>query len=187
MPVTRYTNGAVTVTLDDGIDQFVRSMLSAAETESLAVLEAEAEAIAAQARREWYGPDGVTRRTGKSGDIVAVSTFDTVAGEVRVTVGSTDTRTERGKPVAALVHRPTATSKIIRPAKQADFDAGRAQHSPPGQKLKNHGIVVESNPKASDGKQLMVEFVRRPVTRRLRALIPKLGQAIALKAGGARG
>lgn len=186
--ITRFTNGSVTVTLDDGLEKFVRSAMSAAEAESVSVLEREAEAIADQARREWYGRDGVTKRTGKSGDIQAVTTFDTSRSEVRVSVGSTDTRTERGKPVPALVHRPTATSKIIRKATAADFDAGRAKHSPEGKRLKGYGIVVESNPKASDGKQLMVEFVRRPVTRRLKSITAELGRTIAAKMqGGQRG
>lgn len=179
MAITRYTQGPVTVTLDDGLNRLVRSMLDAAETETLRLLEAEAEAVATEARREWYGPNGVTKRTGRSGDIEVVTTFDSGRGEVRVSVGSTDTRTERGKPVAALVHRPTATSKIVRPAKAADFEAGRAKHSPEGQRLPGYGVVVESNPKASDGKQLMVEFVRRPMTLRLRRVTPQISQAIA--------
>lgn len=95
MGVTRYTDGGVTVTLSGELEAFVRRALEASAGEVVAIMEREAESIAATARAEWYGPTGVTRLTGKGGDIVAVTTVDTGKGEVRVTVGSTDTRTVR--------------------------------------------------------------------------------------------
>lgn len=95
MPVTRYTDGGVTVTLNGDLEAFVRKALEASVGGCLAIMEKEAETIAAAARRDWYSPTGVTRVTGKGGDIVALTTVDTAKGEVRVSVGSTDTRTVR--------------------------------------------------------------------------------------------
>jgi hypothetical protein len=95
MGVTRYTEGGVTVTLDGADEVMVRQLLEGALGGCLAVMEREAEAVALAARREWYGPTGVTRITGKGGDIVALTTVDTAKDEVRVSVGSTDDRTVR--------------------------------------------------------------------------------------------
>jgi hypothetical protein len=91
--VTRYTDGAVTVTLSGELEAFVRKAADAATGGCLAIMEREAQAIAGEARNRWYGPTGVTRITGKGGDIVATTTVDTGKKEVRVSVGSTDTRT----------------------------------------------------------------------------------------------
>jgi len=93
--VTRYTDGPVTVTLSGELETFVRQALEASAAGCVAVMEREAEAIATNARNEWYGPSGVSRETGKGGDIVAMTTVDVGKGEVRVSVGSTDTRTGR--------------------------------------------------------------------------------------------
>lgn len=184
MTTTAYTDGSVTVTLDEGLSAFVRSMLDASQAETVRLLEAEGEAVAAEARRDWYGADGVTWRTGRSGDIQSVTVFDAAKDEVRVRVGSTDTRTagKSGKPIPAFVHRPTATSRIRRPAKAADFASGKAVHSPPGKKVKGAGYVEESNPKASDGRYLMPELIGKPIKVRLKAISARLGDLIAKRA-----
>ena len=179
MSVTRIRMGDVTVTLDEGFEKAALALLSAAEQETVALLRAEAEAQAEEARQAWYSANGVTRRTGRSGDIVAVVTLDTARGEVRASVGSTDTRVAAGKPVAALVHRPGPLSIIRRPAKAEDFRAGKAKASPPGQHLPGRGVVEEHNPKASDGKQLMTELVRKPYLRRVKLVSARLGDLIA--------
>ena len=179
MSKTVFADGSVRVELDDGLERLAMSMLSAAERETVALLRREAEAAADEARAAWYGPGGVTRKTGRSGDIVAIVTLDTGRGEVRASVGSTDTRTERGKPVAALVHRPGPLSLVTRKATHADFESGKAKHSPPGKRLPGYGVVTEHNPKASDGKNLMVELVRKPYLRRVKLVSARLGDLIA--------
>jgi hypothetical protein len=179
MSKTVLVDGPVRVELDDGLEKLALSMLSAAEQETIAILRREAEEQASEARAAWYGPDGVTRKTGRSGDIVAVVTLDTGRAEIRASVGSTDTRSTGGKPVAALVHRPGPLSIVTRPAKAADFQTGKAKHSPPGKRIPGYGVVVEHNPKASDGKQLMTELVRKPYLRRIKLVSARLGDLIA--------
>lgn len=152
---SRFSDGTSTVTLDDGLDRFIRSALSAAEKEVVGHLEAAAEAVAADARGKWY--QQVERRTGKSGDIVVFTTFDTGKGEVRVTVGSTDIRKQGSTPVAVLVHRPGPLSQVSKKGVQ-----GRV-----------------TNPLVSDGRALMLELVRKPVRATVRSLGPALGRAIA--------
>lgn len=105
MARTRYREGDVTIELDDGLARFVRGLVSAAEVEVIRVLEQAAEGVAQKARAEWYGPNGVKRRTGQSGNVQVITTFDRSRGEVRVSIGSVDTRKVDGKPLAALVHR----------------------------------------------------------------------------------
>lgn len=89
----RVRSGGVTATLT-GIDaSTVRAIMGRAMGGALRVMESRAEELAAEARREWYGPNGVNRETGKSGDIQVVTTADLDRGEVRVGIGSTDDRT----------------------------------------------------------------------------------------------
>ena len=66
MSKTVLVDGPVRVELDDGLEKLALSMLSAAEQETIAILRREAEEQASEARAAWYGPDGVTRKTGRS-------------------------------------------------------------------------------------------------------------------------
>ena len=127
---------------------------------------------------------GVTKRTGLSGDIQVATTVDPGRGVVRVSVGSTDTRKagKTSKPVVVYVHRPGRLSMIERKATHEDFASGKAKHSPKGQNLPGYGVVRELNPKASDGKYLLAELVRKPGARVVKtAIVPKLGAKIAAR------
>lgn len=192
MSTLRYTDGSVTVTLDGGMEEFVRRALDAAGGEAVRILSAASEDLAATAREAWYGPGNVTRRTGRSGDVQVVTTVSDE--EVRIRVGSTDLAK------AKYVHRPgvfattveEVSADVYAEAKRkggaiADtyFHAQRSK--------RERGVVagkyyrVASSPLASDGKYLLPELVTKPVRRRIRELTPELGRAIATKAGGARG
>jgi hypothetical protein len=187
MPVTRYTSGAVSVALDSGLEAFVRDLLSAGETETVRILEAAADAEAARAEAAWYGADGVTRRTGKSGKIDRVTTLDSARSEVRVSVGSTDTRQDsKGKGVVPYyVRRPGPLSLVDRYVTQGEWWAWKKGSKPVGKAGttgKADWVIREPNPKASDGKYLVVELIRKPMTARLREITPELGRAIAARA-----
>lgn len=157
---TRFTDGNVTIALDDGLERLVRDLLSAAETETVRILEAAAEEVAAEARGKWYTM--VDKETGRSGDIQVVTTFDTGRGEVRVSVGSTDTRKAGSKPLPVYVHKPGWLS--VKPR------AGTKGRPP--------------NPKANDGAFLLVELVRKPTLRKVKLITPELGRAIAARVNG---
>lgn len=120
----RVRSGGVTATITGIESATIRAMIGRAMGGALKVMEDRAEELAADARREWYGPNGVNRETGKSGDIQVVTTADLDRGEVRVSIGSTDDRkviAQRqrkrtgdsvpvGKPVPVYVHQPWKTS-----------------------------------------------------------------------------
>ena len=180
---TRYTDGEVTVTLDDGLNRLVRSVLSAAETEIVRVLETGAEEVAQEARASWYSTTGVTRKTGASGDIQVVTTFDSAKGEVKVSVGSTDKRQagKSGTVVPVFVHRPTATSVVDTEVSSREFYATPKPLRFFDEKTKRF-FVQKSNPKASDVKQLLPVLVRAPMQAKVKSLLPELGEAIAAKA-----
>ena len=191
MTTTRYTDDAVTVVLDDALAAFARSAVSAAERATIELIEDEARKLAEQAREDWYGSGGVTRRTGKSGDIGVVTTFDAGRSEVRVTIGSTDTRKDaRGRPVAAFVHRPRPLSLIKKKVSQGEWWAWKKAGKPvdkPGTTGADDWTILEPSEKASDGKTLMPVFVRAPTTALIKRLAPELGRRIASGMGGTRG
>ncbi len=183
MGVTRYRDGNATVTLDGGLDNLVRNLLTAAQTESLRIMEQAAQGVADEARREWYGSSGVTRDTGQSGDIDVVTTFDAARDEVRVSVGSTDTRTAgRGnKPVAVYIHRPGRTSTIEKEVDREEFF--KTPESLRVGYLKGKWIVKRANPKASDGKRLLPEYILKPMKAKVSAIAPDIARLIAKKVG----
>lgn len=184
----RFTNGSVTVTLDAGMEAFVRKALDAAAGETVRILETAAEEVRAKSAADWYGSDGVVRRTGSSGDIQAGTT---VSGtEVRVRVGSPDLKK------AKFVHRPgplsTAAVEITRREYEAEKKAGgtaaklvfRAKSD-----KKDRGVVADrcyrivGSPAASDGKYLLQELVGKPMRKKVKEITPALGRAIAARVG----
>lgn len=183
---TRFTQGNVTVTLDGGLEAMVRRLLSAAETETVRLLEAAAEDERVKAEAAWYAPGtGVTRQTGRSGDLEVVTTFND--REVRVSLQSTDTSRVGSKPRVALIRRPGRLSLVDEYVTQGEWwehkKAGRPV-GPTGSVGKSDWVIKVANPNAGDGRYLLNELIRKPMRARIRALAPALGRAIARKAGG---
>lgn len=186
---TRYTEGGVTVTLDDGLERFIRAALDAATTETVRILEAAAEEELVRAEAAWYDPStGVTRQTGRSGQLEVVTTIS--ADEVRVSLQSTDTSRVGGKPRAALIRRPARLSLVEELVTQGEWWEWKRGGKPVGRRGsagKSDWSILVPNPNASDGRQLVSELIRKPMKARVKAILPAIGRAIALKAGGGRG
>jgi hypothetical protein len=186
MPRSSFTRDGITVSLDDGWDAAVRQLLSAAQTETIRVLERAGDEEAAKAEAAWYSAAGVTRRTGRSGYIERVTTFDASKGEVRVSVGSADTRLDpqKRKPTPLFVRRPGRLSVVRRVVTQGEWWAWKKAGKPVAPRIRGAAPwqIEVPNPKASDGKFLIVELVRKPVQARIPRLAPELAQAISVKA-----
>lgn len=209
MPVLRYKDGDVTVTLTGDLEMFVRKALDAAGGETSRVLEAAAEQVAQGARAAWYAPGtGVQRDTGRSGQIDTITTVSNT--EVRVSVGSTDTETVRlvrrtktkgarivTAPRAAVIHRPgpfaTTVEEITHDEYRKLKAAGGARAKTAFRPRVTRGKIIAgkyyrkvASPRASDGKYLVTELIRKPVRAKVREITPELGRAIAarIKRGG---
>lgn len=174
------------MSLDAGWDAAVRQILSAAQTETIRVLERAGDEEAAKAEAAWYSAAGVTRRTGRSGYIERVTTFDASKGEVRVSIGSADKRLDpkQRKPTPLFVRRPGRFSTVRKVVSQGEWWAWKKAGKPVAIRLRGAAPwqIEMPNPKASDGKFLMVELVRKPVQARIPRLAPELAQAISVKA-----
>lgn len=198
---TRFRDGAVTVTLDDGLARFVRNLLSAAESATVARLEVEAKAVADAAEREWYGLNGVTRETGLSGDIGVVTTINRSRGTVTVSVGSTDTSKvgKQGKPRVVFIHRPGRNALVKKQVTHAEYwetvESLRANYHPLPANPKSGRpadvgtgpYVWVKNPAASDGAFLLTKLVRAPMKARIKVIAAELGKDIVKRAEAGRG
>ena len=73
-------------------------------------------------------------------------------------------------------------------SENAEYDAAKKRGSRKVIHAKRDGKFyrLESNPKASDGRFLLVELVRKPMRMRIGKLRPELGRLIADTARGAR-
>jgi hypothetical protein len=185
MSVTRYNDGNVTVTLDGALEAFVRKALDAAAGETVRIMEAAASEVADKARADWYNPAvGVTKGTGKSGDIQVVTTVS--PDEVRVSVGSTDTTLIAGKPRAVLIHRRGRLSLDPKLVSRDEWWKWKKAGKPvgkPGSTGDDWTILVPSN-LASDGKYLVAELVRKPMRAQIKVITPELAKALSTKIGG---
>lgn len=193
----RYSDGSVTVSLDGSeMEAIVRRALDAAGGETLRMMEAAAEEVAANARSDWYAPGtGVTRKTGKSGDVQVVTTVSDT--EVRVSVGSTDAEMVGSKPRAVLIHRPGRLSTRLVEITDAEYRRAKEQGGIPAKmvfrsrrddpkKGVKKGLCYRSehNPLASDGKFLVPALIRSPMSIKVKAIAPELARAIIKRAGG---
>lgn len=197
---TRYTSGGVTVTLSGELEEFVRRAVDQAAGATVRVMEAAAEEVATDARSWWYATGtGVTRRTGRSGDVEVVTTVSDE--EVRVTVASTDTTTVRdargrSAPRAAVIARPGVFSTLAVEIARTEYKRQKARGKPQSDlvfhaRRSKPSVGVESgkyyrldhNPDASDGRYLVPELIQKPMRVKVKVITPELGRAIAARMG----
>jgi hypothetical protein len=148
-----------------------------------AQLLAVAEQVAQDARRDWYGPQGVRRVTGRTGDIQAEAIIS--ESEVRVRVFSTDTRKDkRGRPAVAFVRRPGSLSLVPIEIDKAAYTVGKASPKPelffharkadPPSVQAGKFYKLVPNPQAGDGKYLFQVLVRAPFKSRINKAVNKI-------------
>ena len=176
------------------------------------LLTATLQPIADTASASWYSADGVQRVTGQSGRIEVVSTVDVAKGVVRVSVGSTDTRTaskgtrfktttgedrqrQGGAPVPAFVHRPYAnTTQRKAVTREQFFNAPKELRVGIAKKdweylpiKKGDWVIIEVIPAKGDGKTLLPIYVNRPGKAAVQGKLTELGAAMAAQMGSKNG
>lgn len=168
---TSFTSGGVTVTLDDGLERWVRGLLSEAERASVELLEGEAQIVRDYADQEWYRR--VDRETGLSGQIVVRTRIDGDRGEVRVSVGSTDPRKDkRGRPAPAFIRAPGRTSLVLQKVDHLTYwkTPERLRHKYP--------FILVQNEKAANGELLLQSLIRTPMRKRIKPIARELAARI---------
>ena len=190
----RYTDGNVSVTLDGTLEAFSKRMLDSVEHDLARKAQARAEKVATAARAAWYDEQGVKRVTGRSGDIQVLTTISDT--EIKVSVGSTDTRTSEGKPVPALVRSARPTSTISVPVDDAtysrlmqDYRAGRSiprQYEIKADKKGRPTGIYERkpNPRAASGGAMLQTTVKTPMKAQLNELSAEIRQTLIAAAKG---
>lgn len=186
MGTTTYRDGPATIRVTADFAAILRQALQNASGGCLDALEAEAEKVQQDASAQWYGPNGVNKRKGTTGDI-AVST-EVQPTKVKVSVGSTDLKN------AIYVHRPGPLSLIAveitkdeyRRVKKTDKKATvfHARKSMPEAKVEAGKYYrSEPNPNASDGRYLLPLLVSSPYRKASKGLKPLIEAAIAKRVG----
>jgi len=196
MSAIRYKDGGASVALEGDLAKWAEAAIQKAAGAAINIVRAELEAVARQAEADWYGPAGVERRTGQSGQMEVTTTIDARRGVIRVTVGSSDPRRVGKKALApaAYVHRPgpnpvalkvvTKAEYFAAPASTRYFKAKRDGKSwkVPSPEIKAGDYVVQVAGRAGDGKRLSPLFVFAPGKRVIAAALPKIAAAMATTA-----
>ena len=192
-----WREGGVSVLMDGDLlawaDAAIRDATNGAVDELVAILEP----VAAQARAEWYGQNGVVKRTGLSGQIDVITTANVDKGIVTVSVGSTDTRPagKRGALVPTFVHRPGKSAKQEKAVTRDEFfrapastRVGVARVARPAQGIKvGDWIIRVVSPRASDGKTLIPIFVNKPAKDAIAGKAAAIGAVMARNMGRKNG
>lgn len=152
----RIRQGGVTLDVAD-LEQDVRARFTSALRGALAILEPPLDAVAATARSRWYSM--VRRRTGRSGQIEAVTLLDQDRGSVSVRVQSVDERKDgKGRPVAVFVHAPFADAMISVQVSREEWMATDRRFR------ERFPFVKRRDPMASTGERLSEVLIRKPAT-----------------------
>lgn len=192
-----YKQGGASVTLSGDLAAWATQAMRDATGGAIDLLTATLQPIADTASAGWYGPGNVQRITGQSGRIDVVQTVDANKGVVRVSIGSTDTRTagKKGAPLPAFVHRPYAATTQLKAVTRDQFFAAPPSTRVGVAKKDNDSIGVKKgdwmirvvSPKASDGKTLLPIYVTRPAKLAVQAKLTELGAAMAANMGQKNG
>lgn len=204
------SDGGVTVRVTDRLEEWAENIvMQAALAVSRETVEA-LEPVAARARAEWYGPEGVTRETGRSGDIQVHTTIDANLQWVSITIGSTDVamvkgRTGKARPRATAIHRPGALAQQTVELSKAEYWRRWRYNKDHGVETYDIWVAKKSYPErdivagryygkaprdiTGDGAFLLPKLVLNPARAALRGLNRKIGQRIAVNVmrGGANG
>ena len=207
-----WKEGGASVTLSGDLAAWATQAMRDATGGAIDLLTATLQPIATSASNEWYGPQGVQKVTGQSGRIEVVHTVDVAKGVVRVSVGSTDTRTaskgtrfktttgedrqrQGGAPVPAFVHRPYAsTTQRKAVTREQFFNAPKELRVGIAKKdwdylpiKKGDWVIIEVIPAKGDGKTLLPIYVNRPGKAAVQGKLTELGAAMAANMGQKNG
>ena len=207
-----WKEGGASVTLSGDLAAWAERAMRDATGGAIDLLTATLQPIATSASNEWYGPQGVQKVTGQSGRIEVVHTVDVAKGVVRVSVGSTDTRTaskgtrfktttgedrqrQGGAPVPAFVHRPYAsTTQRKAVTREQFFNAPKELRVGIAKKdwdylpiKKGDWVIIEVIPAKGDGKTLLPIYVNRPGKAAVQGKLTELGAAMAANMGQKNG
>ena len=201
MSTFRVRDGGVTATITGPDRAALEAIVGRMGGALLARMQAMADRVATDAEGAWYGPpEGVRRETGLSGQIEVVTTVDRGRAEVRVGVGSTDTRVVknakgRSAPVVVYIHRAGRNAlELVEVTREEHFAApkslqfgfarrekdGRFVHAKRGQ----HGLpggkwwVFRHSSGASDGARLYDALLRRPFRLAIKAGLSDMAKAL---------
>jgi hypothetical protein len=194
---TVWREGGVSVVLENDLLAWATAAIHDATNGAAAEVAAILEPVAVKARSEWYGPQGVVKRTGLSGQIEVITTANLDKGVVTVSVGSTDTRTA-GKTralVPSFVHRPGRLATDIKGVTREEFfrapastRIGIARVARPAQNIKAGDWMIRvSSPRASDGKTLLPIYVNKPAKEAVGAKTLEIGATMARNMGRKNG
>jgi hypothetical protein len=194
---TVWREGGVSVVLENDLLAWATAAIHDATNGAAAEVAAILEPVAVKARAEWYGPQGVVKRTGLSGQIEVITTANLDKGVVTVSVGSTDTRTA-GKTralVPSFVHRPKNNATDIKSVTREEFfrapastRLGIARVARPAQGIKAGDWMIRVfSPRASDGKTLLPIYVNKPAKEAVGAKTIEIGATMARNMGRKNG
>ena len=189
MGAVKFTNGAVTTTLTGDLAKRMEERVRRASSGMVQIIEDALEPIAVAAASEWYGPRGVTPRTGVSGNVSVQTVVDVSRATAKVSVGSAATEVvAKNKARAYFVHSPSplaigyesvTADEYWRSPKQlrGPFRRPKGWRDDPGQPPTVFPVVIRHVGNTSSHGFLLTKLVVVPARKATKAILPKLAKA----------
>lgn len=189
MAAIRFRDGNVTTTLTGDLAQRMAERVRRASSGMVRVVEDALEPIARHAAAEWYGPRGVTPRTGVSGDVSVVTTVDIQHATAVVSVGSAATEVvAKNKPRAVFVHSPSPLAmgyESVTPEQywrtpkhlRGPFSRPPRWRDDAGEPPIRFPVVLKHIGNTSSYGFLLTKLVTQPARRAVKAVVPRLAKA----------
>ena len=189
MGAVKFTNGAVTTTLTGDLAKRMEERVRRASSGMVQIIEDALEPIAVAAASEWYGPRGVTPRTGVSGDVSVQTVVDVSRATAKVSVGSAATEVvAKNKARAYFVHSPSPLAigyETVTPEQywrtpkdlRGPFRRPKGWRDDPGQPPTVFPVVIRHVGNTSSHGFLLTKLVVVPARKATKAILPKLAKA----------
>ena len=189
MGAVKFTNGAVTTTLTGDLAKRMEERVRRASSGMVQIIEDALEPIAVAAASEWYGPRGVTPRTGVSGDVSVQTVVDVSRATAKVSVGSAATEVvAKNKARAYFVHSPSPLAigyETVTPEQywrtpkdlRGPFSRPPRWRDDPGEAPMKFPVVIRHIGNTSSHGFLLTKLVVVPARKATKAILPKLAKA----------
>jgi hypothetical protein len=185
----KFRDGSVTTTLTGDLAAKMADRVRRASSGVVKVVEDALAPVARYAESEWYGPRGVTPRTGVSGDVSVVTVVDIQKATAVVSVGSAATEmVAKNKARAYFVHSPSPLAmgyETVTPEQywrtpkdlRGPFRRPNGWRDDPGEAPMVFPVVIRHIGNTSSHGFLLTKLVVVPARKATKAILPKLAKA----------
>lgn len=174
MATLKLTNGSASGVITGDMAAFVKDLLDRTQNAAVKTLREAGESVASNAHADWYNQ--VQKDTGKSGDIIAVTSVNPGTGDVKMSVGSTDKRTSDGRPVPVYIHAPFPGALVRTEVSLKEYNEAPRSEKAWKDKVTGKTYVWRAPKQKQTGDYLLETLVKAPMRKSVKGVAKNMAR-----------